>query len=453
VSRRAARPTNPIDPPQEHDVNEPARWWSTRTNPWALAEGRDENRMWLAWLTRLRWVAIVGQLVTLSFTFSVLDTPTLVLPALLGLVVLLGAANGWAIQLLHHHGRIGTTTLVTHLAIDIVVLTAFFAAAGGWGNPFLVLYFIHVAIAAVILPARGAIGLMVLVVLANMALHELYLPLHPERHVLPAGVLMALGQVIAVTVTVTSVGTFILGMATSLRRQKLRLVEARDRTAQTDRLRAVGTLAAGAAHELNTPLSTIGLRLRRVARRHTDEATVADLEATRNQLARCTEIVEKLLVGAGDPTASGIERKPLQDFVQGAIKLWSKGSALEVQLSMAPDPIVVELPDVAFTQGMTNLLENAREAQEELGREEPLRVEVVRQGREGVVLVHDHGPGLPEQADRIGEPFFTTKPSGTGLGVVVARALADGAGGTLTYAREGDVTITRWTFPEHRRTP
>lgn len=434
-------------------MNKRASWWSTRTNPWALAEGGDENRMWLAWLTRLRWVAIVGQIVTLSFTFSVLDTPAFVLPALLGLVALLGAANGWAVRELHTHRQVAPTTLLTHLVIDIVVLTAFFAAAGGWGNPFLVLYFIHIAIGAVILPAREAIGLMGLVVVANILLHELYLPLHPERHVVPSGVLMAVGQVIAVTVTVASVGTFILGMANTLRRQKLRLVEARDRTAQTDRLRAVGTLAAGAAHELNTPLSTIGLRLRRVARRHTDPETEADLSAMRSQLARCTEIVEKLLVGAGDPTASGIERKPLQEFVGDAVRLWSKGSPLDVELSLEPDPILVELPDVAFTQALTNLLENAREAQEEIGRRDTLRLEVRREGRVGIVRVIDHGPGLPPDADRVGEPFFTTKPTGTGLGVFVARALADGAGGTLSYAREGDVTITRWTFPEQRRTP
>lgn len=434
-------------------MNAPSPWWSAPTNPWALAEGQDENRMWLAWLTRLRWVAIVGQIITLSFTFGVLHQPALVLPALLALVGVLIVANTVAVRVLHQRRAVSLHTLTSHLLIDLVVLTAFFMAAGGWGNPFLVLYFIHIAMAAVMMPVREAIFLMGFAVFANILLHELYLPLHPERHVLPPGALMSLGQVIAFTVTVSSVGTFLLGMASTLRRQKQRLIEAHERTAQTDRLRAVGTLAAGAAHELNTPLSTIGLRLRRLNRRHDDEASQGDLSAIQIQLERCTEIVNNLLVGAGDPSASGIERKPLQTFVRDAVQLWSHGTPVPVEIDLQDDPIPVELPDVAFTQALTNLLENAREAQADTGSTRPLRVEVFREGAHGVVRITDHGPGLPDHPERIGEPFFTTKATGTGLGVFVARAVAEGAGGSLEYAREGDQTITRWRFPEQRRNP
>ena len=428
-------------------------WWSTRTNPWALAEDHDENRMWLAWLVRLRWVAIVGQIVTLAFTVPVIDLPAMVLPAMAGLVGLLAVTNVITVRVLTDRERVPVSALFGQLLLDVVVLTAFFAGAGGAGNPFVALYLIHIAIGAVILPSREAVTLMTLVVLANIALHRVHLPLHPERHPLPPDMLMAFGQIIAVTVTVGSVGSFVLGMGSTLRRQKQRLVEARDRTAQTDRLRAVGTLAAGAAHELNTPLSTIGLRLRRVARRHGDDDTSADLAAIREQLERCTTIVDKLLVGAGDPSASGIDRRPLHTFVEDALSLWRKGAPLGATLSVDPDPVVVELPDVAFTQAFINLLENAREAQQEAGLDLPLRVRVTRDDDVGVVEIIDHGAGLPDDATRIGEPFYTTKPTGTGLGVFVARAVADGAGGGLTYHRADGTTVARWTFPESRRTP
>jgi signal transduction histidine kinase len=62
------------------------------------------------------------------------------------------------------------------------------------------------------------------------------------------------------------------------------------------------------------------------------------------------------------------------------------------------------------------------------------------------VRVFDKGPGM-EEIERVGEPFYTTKPTGTGLGVFVARSLADGAGGGLRYERDNDTTITRWWFP------
>ena len=112
----------------------------------------------------------------------------------------------------------------------------------------------------------------------------------------------------------------------------------------------------------------------------------------------------------------------------------------------------VELPVVAFQQAFINLLENAREAQETVGSFAPLQVRVLRSGTDGVVELADEGCGLPPDSDQVGEPFFTTKASGTGLGVFVARAVADGAGGGLQYLpRIPAGTLARWWFPEARR--
>jgi two-component system sensor histidine kinase RegB len=429
-------------------VNRP-RAALARVNPWHLAEDQDEGSMWLAWLVRLRWVAMVSQVITLSVSVSILDQATLTIPLLLGAVGLLGLTNLAALRTLQAQDRVGSHLLLGHLLVDVLVLTGFFLAAGGSTNPFTMLYLIHVAIGAVILPARGALTLMVVVVAANGLLHLGALPLHPERHSLPAGPLMSLGQTVAFTVTVGSIGVFLLGMAATLRRQKTRLLEARERTARTDRLRSVGTLAAGAAHEINTPLSTMGLRVRRIARRHHDADTAADVGVVMQQLDRCSTVVEQLLVGAGDPSARGLERMDLRYLVEGAVRLWSKGADQEVVLDVGDEALLVDVPPVAFTQAFTNLIQNAREAQAEVGVTTPLEVRVVRRDAFAEVRVSDRGPGLPSGAsERVGEPFFTTKPSGTGLGVFVARAVAEGAGGGLRYSRDHDTTVARWWFPE-----
>ncbi len=422
-----------------------------RDDPWHLAEGQDEGALWLAWLVRLRWVAIIGQLVTLSFSVSVLHQPGVTASLLLGAVGVLGVANFVALRHLRTHETVSGLTLLSHLAFDVLVLTVFFVAAGGAKNPFVMLYVIHVAMAGVMMRRRDAMALIALVIVANIGLHLYALPLHLEQHTLSPATLVAAGQTIALTVTVVSVGTFILGMAATLRRQKQRLMEARDRTARTDRLRSVGTLAAGAAHELNTPLSTMGLRLRRIKRRFDDADTVRDVEVIQNQLDRCTTIVEQLLVGAGDPSASGLERTDLNNLVESTLNLWSKGTTLEFNLTRTAEDIPVELPPVAFRQALINLLENAREAQEEIECFDPLDIRVLRGGGVGTVEIVDHGPGLPEDGQRVGEPFFTTKDTGTGLGVFVARAVADGAGGGLAYERDQDRTTTRWWFPETGR--
>ncbi len=409
--------------------------------------------MWLAWLVRLRWVAVVAQLITLSFSASVLHQPVATIPALLLVVGGLVAANVQAGGTLRAGLPVSHDHLLVHLLLDVTALTAFFAAAGGSANPFVMLYMIHVAMGAVMLERRHALFLMAVVVLANMLLHRVSQPLHLDRHnLLDADTLAGIGQTVALTVTVFSVGLFTAGTAATLRRNKQRLLEARERTSATDRLRAVGTLAAGAAHELNTPLSTMDLRLRRIGRRHTDEATTADLTVIQDQLDRCIGVVHQLVVGAGDPSASGFRAASLQSLVHDAVHLWSVGSTTRVQLSLDDTAVPVELPDIAFTQALANLLQNASEAQADTGIQEPIAVEVSREGHLGVVRVIDQGPGLPDQRDRVGEPFYTTKPQGTGLGVFVARAVAEGAGGTLTYHREQGRTVARWCFPITERT-
>lgn len=402
--------------------------------------------MWLAWLVRLRWVAVVAQVVTVSFTIVTLHQPVISLSVILACQFVLVLSNVDAMRRLRRPGRIEEPVLLSHLAIDVSTLTAVFAVTGGVTNPFLFIYLIHVAMGAVMLRPTAAMSLMAMVIVANGALHLAWFPLHPERHGLPPDVLLGLGQTIAFSVTVVSVGVFILGMASTLRRQKQRLYEARDRTARTDRLRAVGTLAAGAAHELNTPLATLDLRLRRIARRHTDDDTQADLRATRSQVARCKDVVEQLLVGAGDPSAAGIERACLTQLVQTTLDMWSKGTDQPYTLSAPDHDVPVALPRVAFSQALINLVQNAAEAQREVGVQTPIAIRVQQRGRRAFVEIEDSGPGLPTD-DRIGEPFYTTKAQGTGLGVFVARAVADGAGGGLSYSRTRGKTTATWWCP------
>ncbi|MEQ1566299.1 MAG: ATP-binding protein, partial [Myxococcota bacterium] len=418
---------------------------------WIPASAMVEGKIWLTWLVRLRWLALFAQAVTLAFMFKLLDglLPIAVWGATMGVLVL---TNLWSTGRLALNDDIDTGSVLFHLTIDVAALTAFFAVADGPDNPFTNLYLVHVAMGAVMLPPRMSALLALTVLLGYSGVFAAHLPLHYEEHSLPSGVLVRLGQWMSFAITSLSVSVFVVGLAGSLRRNRQELLDARDRTARTDRLRSVGTLAAGAAHELNTPLSTMALRLRRVRRRHGDPATEADVDAIEDQLDRCISIVERLLIGAGDPAASGLVRRPLAGMVAEAVRLWSRGATVGVEVTDRSDGIEVELPDVAFEQALINLLENAREAQEAAGTTDPLALAVSAGDGCGVIELADRGIGLPEKSDQMGEPFFTTKASGTGLGVFVARAVADGVGGGLQYLpRDSGGVVARWWFPEARR--
>jgi len=423
------------------------------SGPRLLPPTPDEGTLWLTWLVRLRWLALFAQLVTLAFVFNMLDGVNAIVPWAV-VMLLLGLANLLAVARMQSAEEIPARNVAGQLVLDVLSLTALFLVAGGPSNPFTPLYLVHIAMAAVMLPQRHA-GLVGAVVVAGYSsLFAFHLPLHYGRHSLPESVVFPLGQWLAFTITTLSVAVFVVAIATSLRRRKEQLLDAQERSARTDRLRSLGTLAAGAAHELNTPLSTISLRARRIGRRHVDPETTQDLMVLDEQLARCTSIVTRLLVGAGDPAASDIELRPLGVLVSETARLWAKGTMLELKLQDVSDGLQVELPRVAFQQALVNLLENAREAQEEVGTFAPIRIRVRREGPAGVVEIHDLGVGLPGTADQVGEPFFTTKPTGTGLGVFVARQIADGAGGGLHYApgsRGG--TVAHWWFPEAATRP
>lgn len=413
----------------------------------------DDGRLWLQWLTRLRWVALVAQTVTVGFAFPLIQPWQVFVVWALVMAGLL-AGNLRAMAVLAKDEPVGGTTLLWQLGLDVFALTTFFVCAGGPENPFVILYVIHVAMGAIMLRPRDATLMTLVVLLCYLLLHTWSLPLHFENHTLPPNVLHTLGQIVAFMVVVPSLAVFVVGLATALRGRTQLLLEARDRTSRTDRLRSVGTLAAGAAHELNTPLSTIGLRARRVGRRHEDDDTVRDVEVIKEQLARCTRIVQQLLAGAGDPSAVGLERAPLAKLVAESVKMWTMGSVLDVEVHDYSGDAEVKLPRVAFSQALINLLENAREAQEEAGTTDALRI-TLRTNPEYVFLeLRDHGTGLPEGTDQVGTPFYTTKQKGTGLGVFVARQVADGAGGGLRYVDHQDGTTAEWWFPvEKSRRP
>ncbi len=415
---------------------------------WLHPENASEDQIWMLWLVRLRWVAICFQCLTVSFSLSLFHLPSVVIPCLLGLISVLALANLWAIRILSSDTSIHKNNLLAQLVLDILVLTLFFVLSGGYTNPFTILYMVHVAMGAVMLGPRLSAALSSLAFGCYAITHIWYLPLHLEQHSMSMAVLGQVGPLVAFGISTVSITVFILGLSSSLGRRKQQILASRERTARTDRLRSVGTMAAGAAHELNTPLSTIGLRTRRLKRRHIDDQTSRDTEVILEQLARCTRVVEQLLVGAGDPSASGLEQRRLITLVEEGVRLWSKDKPIEVTIEDRSEDARVELPRVSFIQALINLLENAREAQMEAQTTDPVEVVLWTEQGRGLVEIRDRGVGLPNDIDQIGTPFYTTKASGTGLGVFVAQAVADGAGGGLSYmARKEGGTIAQWWFP------
>lgn len=219
-------------------------------------------------------------------------------------------------------------------------------------------------------------------------------------------------------------------------------VQAQAQLVQSSKLAAVGQLAAGVAHELNTPLCSalVAIEMARLDLEMGDRSAVqSKLEEAETAGARCQEIIEKLLYYARDAIDTQTEAS-LGQIVRDTLELLGgqlrpPGLSLEVDLTESP-PIQVDAHELQ--QVVSNLLLNARDAVLSEGASAcEIRVQT-RAGPDFVELsVSDRGPGIPPRLqDEIFEPFFTTKPAGqgTGLGLSVSREIVSRHGGSLTVA-------------------
>jgi two-component system sensor histidine kinase RegB len=342
-----------------------------------------------------------------------------------------------------------------NLLVDIGALTALLAGSGGVSNPFSILYLVHITIAAVVLPSRWTQLLAVASALAysGLAVVHGYLP---ELVIVGQDRLgaHAWASWVAFVVGVAFVSTFSYRMSRALRRREAELQKSREDAEASERLVALGTLAAGTAHELNTPLGTIAILAAELSDQ-LDGDRRAEAEEIRKQVRRCKGIITSMLAPPGNH-AEDPEDLKVAATVEAAVQRWREGrpgTAPEVFVDPGVANAEARLPKEAFVRALENLLDNAYEAT--AGRaERSVRIELGA-GKDGELklAVVDNGVGVPEELqNRIGEPFFTTKGpgAGSGLGLYLARHVVERQGGSMqVVSREGKGTRIILTMLEN----
>jgi signal transduction histidine kinase len=214
------------------------------------------------------------------------------------------------------------------------------------------------------------------------------------------------------------------------------------------RLASLGRVAAGVAHEIRNPLAGMKLRLDAMARRKLDERSAHDVKRSLSEVARLDAVVSSLLsVSRKDPALlADVDLAALVDERLAALEPLASSRAVRVVRHGAAHAYV----DAAgMARVIDNLVRNAIEASPE-GAEVRVHLEVLDSRL--AVRVTDVGPGVPpEREGELFEPFFTSKPDGTGLGLSLSRAVAEAHAGTLTYARTNGTThfIVRLPLNEH----
>jgi len=385
----------------------------------------------LRWLVRLRWVAVVGQAATIAGVHAMLPV-RLPLAALAAVLALEAVSNVCAAAYARRATAPSEHAIGAVMAIDLLCLTSLFALTGGPFNPFNFLYLVHIALAAVVLRPRWVWTLSLLSIALFGLLFRVHRPLElPGRDASGNMAIHLEGMWVAFAVAALFIAGFVSRVARALARREADLAAARDRLARTERLASMATVAAGAAHELGTPLSTIAVAAKELERglgaAGADSEMQADARLIREAVDRCRAVLDQLSADAGRSAGEAPGPLRLRVVLDDALRGLPGAGRVSIELPAG------ERAGTGFARALARalrgVLANALDASETDGHVE------VRASIDATRLhieVRDDGCGMSaETLARAGEPFFTTKARGMGLGLFVARGTVERMGGRV----------------------
>jgi two-component system sensor histidine kinase RegB len=410
----------------------------------AEAEARVQRTSWrplrLGTLVGLRWLAIAGQSAGILIVAFGLGFPLPLIPcfALIGLSVLLNVALTLKYGEVQRPSAMAATL---QLSWDILQLSGLLALTGGLENPFALLYLAPVAVSATTLPQRSTLllGSLVVTCASILAVVHLDLPWKPGEDLVFDRV-----YVIGIWVSLICGVTFVAAYTNRVAHESRQLADALAATelalSRHEQLNALDGLAAAAAHELGTPLSTILLAAREIRDEVPEGPVREDIELIISQAARCREILVKLRTlreTPGDPFVAVPIDALLAELVQ---PLDNQGKVLSVRAERGAGAAPVVRRSAGLLYGLGNLIENAAQF-----AEAAVLIEVGWDKTAIFVTITDDGPGFPpDLITRLGEPYLTTRarnaegaePGGLGLGIFIAKTLLARSGARLGFENE-----------------
>ena len=414
----------------------------------------------IRWFIRLRWLAVGGILIAAGVVASL--GLSISWQRLLGLAGLLAALN--AVYAALSRRNIPPLPFTWwQIVADLTVLTLALHVSGGIENPFAFFYVFHVIIASILLPPRVSY-----LVAALATLFFLAMALFEHFGALPHA---ALGFVQWNNPRYLAAASFVLAstlfsssylastIMEGLRRKDEEMRRFNERLLQTEKLAAIGQLAAGIAHELNTPLASISGYAEELGEivQGAGEKVVQYTGVIRSQTERCKAITQSLLNFARKSDIQ-IQAVDVNAVIREAIdylRFKKRTTQLAIETDLGDVPRVQADPG-QLLQVFLSVLVNAADAIVDGGtitvRSRAPSSTGLGTGKDVVVTVVDTGSGIPEEnLKKVFEPFFTTKApgEGTGLGLSLSYGIVKQLGGTIDLkSRVGEGTEVTIALPK-----
>ncbi len=400
---------------------------------------REVEALNFSWFLKLRWGAIAAELLVFFAGDRLMHVALPLAPMLLIVGVAVSTNVGgtlWA----RRRKSVPGSALAGLMVLDSLLLTAMLYFLGGDSNPFAVLYLVNIALAAVLLPPKWTWGITALSLICGGLLF-LGRSLGPEssRAVSDDPLEWQLRELWLSFAVAAALLVYFIQRTVRMVRERERIAElARQSAERRGKLASLATLAAGAAHELATPLSTIAVAAkeleRQLERGQSVSNAIGDARLIRQEVERCRTILSQLAADAGQSRGEPSEPSAVVELVESALGGLEERHRIKVDLDPSCKNATLTVPPRAFSQALKAVVRNALQASRDGS---PIVLRLRPDSETLRIEISDQGLGMsPEVLAHAGEPFFTTKQpgEGMGLGLFLTRSLLEQLGGRLELA-------------------
>ena len=408
------------------------------------------------------FVTIVSALGLFIFqAIAPLEVPMIPIFWLMGAILISVLLGYWRLQKIWivSHGE-----LFCHLLIDVVFLIILLVNTGGATNPLISYLLVLLSVAATLLPKVYVKTFSVGGILIYTSF--LFLDLQIERGMnmdiseqeAPFE-LHLLGMWVIFLVSALLISVLITRMASTIQNREINLAKAREKEIRSEQLVAIGTLAAGTAHALGTPLSTMAVLLTDLDKLDKDQLNTTevqqDISLLKQQVTRCKHSLSQLTRYYNKDNPDQEEKITLEDFKDDVrdyiVNIYPSAP---VGFFTIGDPNSAVISNLSIKHAVINIIENSIKAAK-------TRVEVTLQvvsehAAHFEISINDDGPGIPSAVmESMGEPFISMRKESMGLGIFLANGAIQRLGGKiemLNLKLGGALTLIKLPLPDHQQT-
>ena len=330
--------------------------------------------------------------------------------------------------------------LFYHILIDVFFLVVLLLNTGGASNPLISYLLVLLALTATLLPQTfvSVFSIGGILIYTSFLLLDLSadrgMSLSPENEVMTFQ-LHLVGMWVIFLVSAVLISVLITRMANAIKIRELNLAQARENELRSEQLVAIGTLSAGTAHALGTPLSTMAVLLTDLDNLNAEELRTNDIKSDisllRQQVTRCKNSLTLLNLYYNKDNPEEIENVSLETFadnIQDYIVNIHPASSVEFHIDDNLESVVTS--NLSVKHAVINIIENAIKAAHSnvvvhfsISKESPFKFEI---------LIKDDGPGIPKDVmEKLGEPFISRRKESMGLGIFLANAAIERLNGSI----------------------